>query len=89
MSTRQLAPEASIDRMRERADEVVPSASLGVFTSTAAFLRSGTSGQWQTRITDDLAASYDERVAALVPVDLARWVHGGRHGSGIDPADSA
>jgi len=85
---RELAPEASIDRMRERADEVVPSASLGTFKSTAAFLRSGTSGQWQTRITDDLAASYDERVAALVSVDLARWVHGGRHGSGIDPADS-
>lgn len=80
-----LAPEAGIARMRERADDVVPSASLGVFKSTAAFLRAGSTGEWRARVTDTDIADYERRVAELASPDLARWAHEGRTGSGIAP----
>ena len=86
---RELAPEAGIDRMRARADEVVPSASLGTFKSTSAFLRAGATGEWRTRVSPEDEARYEERVASLVPADLAVWAHLGRSGSGIDPGASS
>ncbi len=81
----ELAPEAGIGRMRERAAEVVPSASLGMWRNTSAFLRAGATGEWQNRVTETDIASYDQRVASLVPADLAAWAHLGRLQSGIDP----
>jgi hypothetical protein len=74
--------------MRARADEVVPSASLGNWRSTAAFLRAGASGEWRARVTEADLVVYDQRVDSLVPPDLAAWSHGGRVGSGIDPLES-
>jgi hypothetical protein len=81
----EFAPEAGLARMRERADEVVPSASLGQWRDTAAFLRGGVSGEWRERVTDDDLARYDQRVASLAAPDLAAWAHLGRIGSGVDP----
>jgi Sulfotransferase domain len=80
-----LAAEASLERMRARADEIVPSASLGIWRNTTAFLRAGASGQWQERVTEDDIARYEQRVASLVPPDLAAWAHLGRIGSGVEP----
>jgi Sulfotransferase domain len=80
-----LAPEAGIERMRERASDVVPSASLGLFKSTEAFLRAGSSGEWRARVTEADMAGYERRVAELAAPDLARWAHQGRIRSGIDP----
>jgi aryl sulfotransferase len=81
----ELAGHASLDRMRARAEEVVPSVSLGIWRQPSDFLRAGTSGQWRDRVTDRDVARYDERVASLVPPDLAAWAHQGRLTSGIDP----
>jgi hypothetical protein len=80
-----LAAEASLSRMRERAEEVVPNASLGTWKNTQAFLRAGSSGEWRERVTDDDISLYEERVAALAAPDLARWTHEGRLRSGIEP----
>ena len=49
----ELAAEASITRMRERAAEVVPNASNGQWHSTESFLRSGHSGEGRSLLTDD------------------------------------
>jgi Sulfotransferase domain len=81
----ELAAEASLERMRERADDVVPSASLGLWRNTTGFLRAGASGQWRERATEEDMARYVQRVASLVPPDLAAWAHLGRLGSGGDP----
>jgi hypothetical protein len=81
----ELASEASIERMRERADHVVPSAELGIWRDTAAFLRAGSTGEGAGRITGRHEARYQERVRALAPPDLAAWAHEGRIASGIDP----
>jgi Sulfotransferase domain len=81
----ELAAEASLERMRERAAEVVPSASLGIWKNTTGFLRAGASGEWQERVTEDDMARYEQRVASLVPPDLAAWAHLGRLSSGVHP----
>jgi len=80
----ELAAEASLDRMRERAVDVIPNA--GVFwKDDRAFLRAGGSGEWRAWITDDGLAEYNATVSDTVSADLAQWVHQGRLASGIEP----
>lgn len=81
-----LAPEAGIDRMRERADEIAPAASQGNWKDPRAFFRSGGFGEWRHWLAPADTDEYDRRVAALVSPDLASWAHLGRLASGIDPA---
>lgn len=79
----ELAAEATLDRMRERADEVAPSASQGLWRDPSRFIRTGGVGEWQVWSTPELDQVYRRRVAALAPPDLARWVHeGAGHGGG-------
>jgi hypothetical protein len=81
----ELAREASLERMRARAADVVPGASLGQWRSVKAFLRAGSAGEWRAIVDDGDLDAYERRVAELVPPDLASWVHGGRIASGVDP----
>jgi hypothetical protein len=85
---RELAPEASLERMRERAVDDAPLASPGTrgsWKDVRAFFRSGGSGEWRERVSADDLAAYEARVAQLAGPDLAAWAHGGRLASGIDP----
>ena len=81
---RELAEEASLSRMRTRADDVAPNAGA-IWKDTAAFFRSGGSGEWRARVTDADLDEYDAVVSATVGHDLALWVHRGRIASGIEP----
>lgn len=75
----ELAPEAGIGRMRGRASEVAPDISKSEhWKDPANFFRSGTSGEWYPRTTSADRSRYDERVAELVPEDLAIWAHQGK-----------
>ncbi len=82
---RELAPEASLARMRERGADLAPSASQGTWKDARAFFRTGGSGEWRGRVSAADLAAYEARVAALVGPDLAAWAHGGRLASGVDP----
>jgi sulfotransferase family protein len=82
---RELASEASLARMRERAADVAPIASQGTWKDARAFFRSGGAGEWRERLSTADLAAYEGRVAALVGPDLAAWAHGGRLASGVDP----
>src|SRR5215207_2345487 len=85
---RELAPEASLKRMRERAADDAPSASAGTrgsWKDVRAFFRSGASGEWRERLSAADLAVYEARVADLVGPDLAAWAHGGRLAPGVDP----
>jgi aryl sulfotransferase len=42
------------------------------------FLYNGTNGRWCDVLTPDELASYDRRVAELLPADAAAWLAGGR-----------
>jgi hypothetical protein len=81
---RELAVEASLGRMRERAAEVVPNASQGHWKDVRAFFRSGGAGEWREYLAAADLSTYEARVATLVDPELAAWTHGGRLASGID-----
>jgi hypothetical protein len=74
----ELASEASIERARARAADVVPDAHLGLFKDTAAFLRRGRSGDGVSAMTADQLMRYDRIVAELAPPEMASWIHHGR-----------
>ncbi len=75
-----LAPEAGIDRMRDRAHEIVPGLDKSEhWNDPSGFFRTGGAGEWIERTTPDDRRRYEARVAELVPADLARWAHEGGH----------
>jgi hypothetical protein len=80
----QLAAEATLDRMRERAAEVIPNAGA-IWRSDRAFFRSGGFGEWQSRVNDRDLAEYDHALNTFASPELAAWAHHGRLASGIDP----
>jgi hypothetical protein len=82
---RELAAEASLARMRERAAEVAPDATQGLWKDVRAFFRGGGTGEWRGRLAAADLAAYEARVAELAARDLAAWAHGGRRASGVDP----
>jgi aryl sulfotransferase len=86
---RQLVPEASLARMRERAadDELARgSHGPGIWKAgVRAFFRSGGTGEWRALLSAADLAAYEARVAELAGPDLAAWAHGGRLASGVDP----
>ena len=73
----QLAAEASLERMRARADHLAPGASHGHWKAPEEFFRSGRSGDWQNIATLEDIDAYDARVATLVDPELAHWAHHG------------
>lgn len=79
-----LAAEATLERMRDRAADVLPNAGA-IWKDDRAFFRAGSFGEWRSRVNDDDLAEYDRTVAATVSSDLAAWAHHGRIASGIDP----
>jgi aryl sulfotransferase len=69
-----LSEAAGFARMRSRSADLVPDA-LGVFKDRSAFFRSGRSGEGRALLDPDELAAYDERVAALAPAEVVRWLH--------------
>ena len=80
-----LAAEATLERMRDRADDVLPNAGA-IWKDDQAFFRAGSFGEWRRRVNDDDLADYDRTVEAIVSSELAIWAHDGRIASGVDPA---
>jgi len=81
-----LAAEATLERMRDRAADILPNAGA-IWRDDRAFFRAGSFGEWRSRVTDDDLVEYDQAVDAVVAPELARWAHHGRIASGLDPAD--
>ncbi len=77
---RELADEAAIGRIRARAGDVAPEAHVGLWKDTAAFFRSGGSGEWQNRMSRQQQERYQQRIVDLMNDDLAAWVHQGLRG---------
>ena len=83
---RELAAEATLERMRDRADDVLPNAGA-IWRDDRAFFRAGGFGEWRSRVNDDDLAEYDRTVRAITSPELAAWAHRGRLASGVDPAE--
>ncbi|WP_431974280.1 sulfotransferase domain-containing protein [Micromonospora haikouensis] len=69
-----LVEAATFDRMRERADLLVPDPA-GVLKDRNAFFRRGRSGQGRELLDEATLARYRARTAALTPPDLLAWLH--------------
>ncbi|CAN5740956.1 glycolipid sulfotransferase [soil metagenome] len=69
-----LVDAASFDRMRARAEHLVPDP-VGVLRRPAAFFRNGTSGGGAASLTPAQFRQYHHRAAALAPPDLLAWLH--------------
>lgn len=68
---------ASFDRMKARADLLVPDSQLRTWRSNANFFRSGHTRRWDMLSDDDLA-HFGDRLLDLAGRDLAAWMcHGG------------
>ncbi len=70
-----LAEAATFERMRERADHLVPEADLKIWQNNRDFFRRGSSGYWRDVLDADDRAAYRARVTALAPADLSAWLH--------------
>ncbi len=75
------AAAGTFDRMKERADDLVPDAGNRIWRSNSDFFHRGRSGQWSGLLDDAGRRRYDQRVAELVPADLATWAHSGWTGA--------
>lgn len=71
-----LVSAATFDRMRARADRLVPDP-VGLLRRPQAFFRSGISGAGAARLTPAELDRYHRRAAALAPPDLLAWLHRG------------
>jgi hypothetical protein len=80
-----LAAEATLDRMRDRAEDVLPNAGA-IWRDDRAFFRAGSFGEWRARVNEDVLAEYGRTVKAIASPELATWAHHGRLASGIDPS---
>jgi hypothetical protein len=71
-----LVDAATFDSMRGRATELAPQVKIdGFWHDPSQFFHAGSSGQWHEVLTEADMARYEARVRALVPADLAAWVH--------------
>ncbi|HEY7916943.1 MAG TPA: sulfotransferase domain-containing protein [Acidimicrobiales bacterium] len=82
----ELAAEATLEQMRDRADQLLPNAGA-IWSDDRAFFRAGSFGEWRSRVNDDDLAEYDRTVEGMVSPELATWAHHGRIASGVDPAE--
>jgi aryl sulfotransferase len=69
-----LVQAAMFERMRDRADELIP-IPPGLVADSAAFFPRGTSGAGREILSDEEMAAYYARAARLAPPDLLEWLH--------------
>lgn len=77
----QYAAAATFERMKERADKLVPEVGTGIWRNSQDFFHRGHDGQWRDLLDDEDCRRYERRVAELVSPAVAAWVHGGWLGS--------
>ena len=69
-----LIQAATLERMRDRAESLIPTPP-GVVEKAASFFRRGTSGAGREILSDEEMAGYYARAAQLAPPDLLEWLH--------------
>jgi hypothetical protein len=76
-----LVSAATFDRMRDRAEHLVPGVTIdGVWKDAKRFFNNGSTGQWGSFLRGQDLIRYEERVRQLSRPDLDAWVHNGWRG---------
>jgi len=79
---------ATFERMKQRADDVVPEVGNRIWRSNREFFHRGRDGQWRELLDMEGLRRYEDRVAELVSPDLAAWAHSGWYRADTAPASS-
>ena len=67
----QFAAAATFNRMKERAEDLAPEVGNQIWRSNREFFHRGYDGQWREPLDDEGLRCYEDRVAELVPPDVA------------------
>ena len=78
---------ASIEAMRERADELAPGAHFGEWRSNDAFFRNARRGAWRDVLGAESCALYEQVATERLGPRLKAWLEGGRARAG-DPKEA-
>lgn len=78
---------ASIEAMRERADELAPGAHFGEWRSNDAFFRNARRGAWRDVLGAESRALYEQVATDRLGPRLKAWLEGGRVRAG-DPKEA-
>jgi aryl sulfotransferase len=73
----ELVAAAQFAAMKDRADRLAPNADKALWHDNGRFFAEGRLGGWRDVMPPDVLARYDQRLAELVPADLAAWMHDG------------
>jgi aryl sulfotransferase len=71
------AEAASFANMKGRADQFAPASGSGMWKAESQFFATGTSGQWQGRLSEDELAAFDARINELLEPEQASWLLNG------------
>ena len=72
------AAAADFSAMKSKAEQFAPESGTGMWKAETNFFANGTSGQWETGLTDEQKAAFDTRFAAMVPdPEQAAWMLNG------------
>lgn len=82
------AAAGTFESMKHRADDLVPDGGNRIWRSNQDFFHRGRHGEGRDLLDDDALRLYADRVAELVPADLANWVHNGWHSDAIRTPDT-
>jgi aryl sulfotransferase len=73
----QVAAATTFERMKQRADELVPEVGNHIWRNNQGFFHRGCDGQWRELLDDEGLRRYERRVAEVATPDAAAWAHTG------------
>jgi hypothetical protein len=73
-------PAPALEAMRDRAAELAPDSTAGIWRSNERFFRAGGRGEWRDFFTEHTFRRYNDRAGQLAARDLLAWAHDGRRG---------
>jgi hypothetical protein len=76
-----LAEAAGFNNMRSNFEKFIPGKKGEFWHEPREFLKTGTSGQWQGVVPDDLLKAFDIRLMELADEDMGAWLLGGNTGA--------
>jgi len=72
-----LVEAATFARMRERADELAPETTSGIWRETGSFFRTARTGSWRESMNEEIAGLYEQHCRESAPPALIDWIHRG------------
>jgi hypothetical protein len=73
----EMTEAATFENMKRRAEQFAPESGTGLWKKETDFFANGSNKQWKDALSEDELATFDARLAELLPPDEAHWVVNG------------